>query len=75
MIEYPIFESTPQFCVIYRTGGTARFEWHRTLPVFTRGEANEQARLVRNQGFHALVENYKMSVSVGLPDTFSYWEK
>jgi hypothetical protein len=62
--------ATPStFCVIYRTGGTCNFEWHRTL-----GCSYEQAQVVahdiKTMGYPAYVENLNLSLSVGLPETY-----
>lgn len=61
------------FCVVYRTGGTENFQWHRTLPVGTRAAANKQAAEIRAAGRVAMVFNFGLSMIVGLPETFEPW--
>ena len=58
------------FCVVYRTGGRERFNWHRTSPTRDRNEADEQCNNIRLQGYKAFVENYEKSKSIGLPETW-----
>lgn len=59
------------FTVVYRTGGTARFAWHRTEPVQTREEADKLRADIIRSGYEALYpQDYDLSMSVGLPETF-----
>lgn len=58
------------FCVVYRTGGTANFRWHRTIAMTAR-EAADALASVTSGGFAAHVERYFASVAIGLPTTFS----
>ena len=58
-----------QFVVIYRTGGTDNFQWHRTMAHATRALAEQSAQEVRQMGYAAHVENYALSMSIGLPET------
>jgi hypothetical protein len=58
------------FCVVYRTGGTINFEWQRTLPT-SKAEAELAAGEIRRMGFVAHIENYNLSVSVGLPESYA----
>lgn len=57
--------------VIYRTGGTENFEWHRTV-LMSREEANRVRADLERQGYRAMTENAVLSYSIGLPDTFEY---
>jgi hypothetical protein len=57
-------------CVVYRTGGTANFVWHRTIAL-TPDEAQEALEEVKSMGYHAFLENFFLSLAVGLPETFS----
>jgi hypothetical protein len=57
-------------CVIYRTGGTENFKWHRTLAM-TPEDAWEGLRAVHHLGYAGHVENYFASLAVGLPETYS----
>ena len=58
------------FCVIYRTGGSVNFEWHRTLAM-DYIQAHVCKGDIRTMGYAAHVERYSLSVSVGLPETFA----
>jgi hypothetical protein len=58
-----------QYCVVYRTGGTANFQWHRTIP----GDRDETAALLDDVilgGRKAYLVPYLFSMSIGLPETF-----
>ena len=58
------------FCVVFRTGGTINYTWHRTVAFTTKAEAELVAEACRIAGYVAHVENYSMSMSVGLPETY-----
>jgi hypothetical protein len=60
---------TSLFCVIYRTGGTRNFKWHRSLAM-PRQEAEAAAESVRRMGYVAHIEHFNLSISVGLPETY-----
>lgn len=57
-------------CVIYRTGGTANFKWHRTIAMSLEAAINACNDTLR-MGYEAQVESYPASVAVGLPTTFA----
>lgn len=59
-----------QWCVVYRTGGTERFEWRRTIPVLTEADALWMRDQVVHMGYHALVVDFHQSERLGLPDTW-----
>lgn len=61
-----------EYCVIYRTGGTDNAKWHRTVPFTTHSEAMEKRDEVMRMGYHAFVEDYRLSVSAGLPIGYKY---
>jgi hypothetical protein len=61
---------TTTFCVVFRTGGTINYQWHRTVAFTTLAEAELVAEETRRMGYVAHVENYSMSLSVGLPETY-----
>lgn len=63
--------TTKQFAVIYRTGGTENYRWHRVLDTFTRDEAATKADELARMGYPALVHNAGRLTAIGLPDTFS----
>uniref|UniRef100_A0A6H2A202 Uncharacterized protein n=1 Tax=viral metagenome TaxID=1070528 RepID=A0A6H2A202_9ZZZZ len=59
------------WCIVYRTGGTDNFKWRRSLNFAGRGAAILRASEMREAGYHAMVFDYYLSMSAGLPDTFS----
>lgn len=56
-------------CIVYRTGGTDNFIWHRSLAM-SREDANKAAHETQKMGYPALVVDYALSVSLGLPEGF-----
>ena len=62
--------SATTFCVIFRTGGTINYHWARTVAFTTQAEAELVAEAVRLAGYVAHVENFNLSMSVGLPETY-----
>lgn len=68
------------WCVVWRRGGTERFEWLRTAPM-TREEADQAQAEVARGGRLAMVVDHALSMSVGLPETFGptesprYWQR
>ena len=57
------------YCVVYRTGGTLNFKWHRTAA--TNFENAKQWVLdIERQGYKALMVDHALSVSIGLPETY-----
>lgn len=61
--------ATNLFCVVFRTGGTINFKWHRSLAM-PKDEAEASAEATRRQGYVAHIEHYNLSLSVGLPETY-----
>ncbi len=60
-----------RWVVVYRTGGYARFSWHRTESVASREEAIALRDSLRTAGHHALEpQDAARSLSLGLPETF-----
>jgi hypothetical protein len=59
------------FCVIFRTGGTINYQWHRTVAYTTKAEAELVAEATRIAGYVAHVENNALSLSVGLPESYA----
>ena len=57
------------FCVVYRTGGTENFRWHRTIPD-TKEETQERLVGIRAMGYRAYTEIHRHSVAIGLPETY-----
>lgn len=57
-------------CLVYRTGGTENFKWHRTLAM-TPEEAFENLDSLHRAGYVGHIENFFASISIGLPETFS----
>ena len=56
-------------CVIFRTGGTANFEWHRSFGM-VKFAAEALAEETRKMGYESMVANYAQSLAIGLPETF-----
>ncbi len=60
------------YCVVYRTGGTENFQWHRSLAFQTRLEAVAVHAACEAAGRRALICDYNLSGAVGLPETYEY---
>jgi hypothetical protein len=58
------------YCVVYRTGGTVNFKWHRTLAM-TKDEVAEAHKSVEQMGYCCHIENFFASLAIGLPETFA----
>jgi hypothetical protein len=57
------------YCVVYRTGGTANFQWKRTCSM-SKPEAEKALRDVVRMGYKGHIADYNQSVNIGLPDTY-----
>lgn len=57
------------YCVIYRTGGTVNFKWHRTLAL-TRGETMGVLHSIELLGYVCHLEEFFGSIAAGLPQVF-----
>ena len=60
------------YCVVYRTGGTDNFKWHRSLAWTNEADARAACYSTVKAGFKAHVEHYERSIAIGLPDTYAY---
>ena len=60
-----------KYTVIYRTGGTHKFNWHKTFSVGNRRDALILKDKLNHQGFRATVHQKKQLDVVGLPSTFA----
>lgn len=58
-----------RYCVVYRTGGTENFKWHRSTSC-DRLEAECIRISVETGGCKALLVEYDKSVAIGLPETY-----
>lgn len=58
------------WCVIFRTGGTENFKWHRSLPM-TDGQVEHVLGDVLLGGRAAYAERFNLSLAMGLPTTFN----
>ena len=56
-------------CVVYRTGGTETFIWHRSVAM-SHDEAKRVQRDLARMGYRCHVEQYQRSINVGLPETY-----
>jgi hypothetical protein len=68
-IENPANASANAYCVVYRRGGSANFSWHRSLPM-SKEEAQQARANTERMGYKAMMVNYRLSMSVGLPETY-----
>ena len=59
------------FCLVYRTGGTDNFKWHRSSAM-SKKVAVEAKKNNERMGYKTLIVGYKHSVSIGLPETYEY---
>ena len=57
-------------CLIYRSGGTENFVWHRTLAM-PYAEAIRKSRETARMGYPCHVELYASSIAIGLPTTYA----
>lgn len=63
-------DSVYELCVVvYRTGGTANFKWHRTLAMSQEIAIRTAADTVR-MGYACFVDSYVSSKARGLPTTY-----
>lgn len=62
-------KSATLYCVVFRTGGTENFRWHRSLPA-SHAAANTVYERTCHMGYRAYLVQYDMSLAIGLPDTF-----
>ena len=59
------------YTVVYRTGGYARYQWHRALPQQTLEQALRIQSELERAGYHALApQDAAQSMRIGLPETF-----
>jgi hypothetical protein len=61
---------THLYCVVYRTGGTDNFQWHRSSAML-KAEAERSKRETERKGYKALVERYDRSINIGLPEGYT----
>ena len=62
------------YCIIWRSGGTENFTWHRSLGM-TRRDADTALAAERLAGrLSSMVVAYELSLAVGLPETFEAGE-
>lgn len=59
-----------EYCYIYRTGTPEECKWVRVGPL-SLSWAQTMAKATESMGFKCLIENHKLSVSIGLPES---WE-
>ena len=58
-------------CVVWRSGGTDNFQWHRSLSM-TPDDATIARISCQRMGYPAHVEDYERSLSIGLPESYDY---
>lgn len=57
------------YVIVWRSGGTHNFEWHRSL-VMPRADAEATLAVVQRMGYRAYMERADRSIAIGLPETF-----
>ena len=57
------------YALVYRTGGTDNFTWHRSLPM-SRDEVEKAKAANERMGYRCMIVNYNLSLSIGLPETY-----
>lgn len=57
------------YSVVYRIGGTERFEWKRTFPKSRQGAVVDLEDIER-MGYRAYLVEHEQSMRIGLPETF-----
>ena len=60
------------YCIVFRTGGTANYKWHRSLAM-KQVECLDASLLVERMGYKAYMVNYNHSLAIGLPETYDYF--
>lgn len=58
------------YSVIYRVGGTERFEWRQCVPVATMQEAVSLKDSLERSGYKAKIHRTSQLVAIGLPETY-----
>jgi hypothetical protein len=56
--------------LIYRTGGTENFKWHRTHEFYSFDEALEAKVLIEKRGYKTLIHDTGYLNEIGLPETY-----
>lgn len=64
----------PRLVVVYRTGGTINYKWHRTVTFISQEEAEACKMGVRLGGREAYVVTEAELNEKGLPQTYEYEE-
>lgn len=63
------------WCVVWRTGTTDSFRWHRSDPM-SQVAADSSRDAFQRDGRRAMTARYSQSVTIGLPSTWAAtaWE-
>jgi len=61
--------TTNLFCVVYRVGGTANFQWCASLAM-PKAEAIEAKASTERMGYKALLYKYNDLLAIGMPETY-----
>lgn len=59
----------PLYCIVYRTGGTDNFRWHRTLAM-PYEEAKAALKSTARMGYRCHMAIFSYSIAIGLPETY-----
>lgn len=57
------------YCIVYRTGGTNNFQWHRSSAM-SKADAQRAKKHNEKMGYKCYLVNYAQSVNIGLPTTY-----
>lgn len=60
------------YTVIYRTGGTENFKWHKTVEYQSYQSAASSMQDIVKGGRIAMIFDTSLLSSIGLPETFDY---
>lgn len=63
-------KTVEQYTVIYRTGGSERFTWHRLAKNTSLEIARKDAEEIERMGYKTLIHKTKQLDAIGLPETF-----
>jgi hypothetical protein len=62
-----------EYCVVYRTGGTENYQWHRSVAM-SEAEARQKREETERMGYRAMLVDYRLSMAIGLPEGYDYTE-
>ena len=69
--NHPKEETMTSWTIIYRTGGTENFQWHKSIAYLSKEEAAVSMKELERMGYAALMHTTRLLESIGLPETYS----